>query len=205
MYKIFRTRKIKPFPCIWNGISQTSPLTKKIHGAAVTKQWNYFDRNGFYTGIDFQQEWDKTEKAIKNRILTDNRYLPYIYNRQLQTGRKMVNLSEKISRLDLPKFKIEQLWILCKNIQTAWLEFDRINVTPWLVGGDALQAELKTQAEQWGVSEKEFLVLATATQATFSSIEELKIFRIAIKIKNQKDLGSYGPRITKSIQGLVRS
>lgn len=180
-YKLLRSRKLDLFPSIWNGLSQTGPTTKSIHGGYMTHYWQYQkDRN--CKTFHLQSEWKKMSDYFLEKILRDGEYIPRVYKEQKEKGLQLVAFSEEILRRDLSSFSLNDLLSLYRNIQERWTKFDQYNVAPWYVGGDLLNQHLKDVAKTKGLNDDEINILLTLPELSFSSEEELGLAKIVCAI-----------------------
>ena len=65
-YKILRARPLKQIPCLWNGLSHTSPETKNIHGNCLANEWNYYNGGNMNSAV-IENEWNDFGNFIKNK------------------------------------------------------------------------------------------------------------------------------------------
>ena len=199
-YKVLRVRVFKyNIPCIWNGISQTSKETKKIHGAAQKDQWNLFE-NGRMTSASVQKNWAKVGNFLKDRLFNDPSYLSLIHQQHIELGKQAVDFSRDVLNKKLDSLPLEELVKLYEELQKHWLDFDEVNVPPWFIGGDYFQAELREKLSK--LSDEEFTILITPAERSFSADEELEILELVLKVAKGEDISS--SVITKGIEELIK-
>lgn len=195
-YKIMRNRKLIPIPAFWNGKSQSSKMTEEVHGLALRNWWQYVDRNN-YASFYLEEEWANIEKHIGERIIKDKKYTPAVYALQKARGKFLVATSKKIHKHKLADFGLERLLAEYENLEASWINFDHVNVPPWLFGGEYLQKYLRKQLESLGVTEEEVGILLMPSKLSFSAEEELEILKVALKMAT-------GERTEKAINALVK-
>ncbi|MEI6587459.1 MAG: PEP-utilizing enzyme [Candidatus Moraniibacteriota bacterium] len=184
-YKVMRSRKVLPFPVDWNGKSQVSSGVKKIHQIPTINLWYYFD-GGNVAGFYLEKEWNSIEKSVSNRMVEDEEYVPLVYELQKQKGKFLVSLSQKIQKLKLHNFNLIQLMAEYEKLENAWIDFDHVNVTPWFVGGDSFQAQLKDKLKALNISENEVDALLIPNKLSFSAEEGLGILKIALNLTRKE-------------------
>jgi len=186
-YIIPRYRKALPVPCLWNGINQSHPDAKKIHGAMLKQQWNS-NKDGKFYAINVKKDWDRVGLFIKDRLVNEEDYLKNTYKKQLELGEELVNFSNEILKTDLNKKETKELLELYGELQEKWLVFDRTNVPAWFMGGDFFQEHIQNEIKKiaTSISDEEFTKLITTPEPSFSALEELGIFKILKEIKEKK-------------------
>jgi phosphohistidine swiveling domain-containing protein len=185
-YLITRTRKFHPLPGLWNGITQTGKITKKIHGTGLNTVWLYA-KNGEYIYLNNKHEFSKTGNFIKQRIIDDKNYLADIYQRQFQAGKKLAAHARKLRRRDLKKLSLNKLFALYSAVREGWIKHDILNVPPWHIGGDYFYQHLNDRLKNdHMISKEEITVLFTPNELSFSAREELAMLELALEVKNHQ-------------------
>ena len=179
-YHIPRIRKMMMVPCVWNAESQTSPNQKKLHGIASVPYYEYHN-NGSICTIRFTEDWDRVGETIQEKIYSDGKYLPRIYEEQLEKGKELVKLSNKIIGKNLGEESVATLLKMHKELHDAWIAFDELNVPPWFFAGDQFQKRLHEETKKAAASttDEEFTALVTSPTLSFSTEEELGILEAA--------------------------
>lgn len=143
--------------------------------------WN----RGEFTQIQVEKDWQELGRFLLDRFLNEEAFVKNTYARQHAAGKELELFSRKVREANLSRTPLEGLVDLYSQLQEGWLVYDQTNVLPWFVGGDFLyehvREQLKTRFPE--LNEKEFLLLASPTQKSFSAEEELKLLKLALEAK----------------------
>jgi phosphohistidine swiveling domain-containing protein len=183
-YQITRTRKIHPVPAVWNGISHTSEQVKNNHGIALESDWTICLK-GDFTAVHQSDDWNRVATFLCDRMVEDPIYLATQYDKQRVAGQSLVKLSRKLIAQSFNDLSISELINHYKEIQSGWLEFDQLNVFPWLIGGPHYQSHLSEALLSSGatIPDEDFETLITNPKLSFSAEEELKLLNLALKLQ----------------------
>lgn len=177
---------IQPFPSYWNVISESGKLTKKLHGVNFKSVYLLY-RDGYYLLSHRADEFEKLSIFVSNRLLKNNLYLKNIYKLHINECKNSLKYIKKLKNYNLSKLALNDLLSQIKNLQKHWVKLDEINVLPWFVGGDGYQKLVFDKlALYYNLSQEEFDKLVLSPEKSFSADEELEIYRLALKIKNNE-------------------
>jgi len=185
IYIIPRDRQATLAPNYWNGISQSSPLTKQIHGVTFSKVYSLYTYDAVHpVMLMFYQKkaWQRASDFVSQKLYHNRKY----YNSvalQMSKAEKNINLFLKhISSQTLAHFSLTQIIKTACHIRDLWLAYDIPNVPTWYWGGDKFK-ELLYQNLQ--LPEKDFLLLTTPLTKTYASQLERDLLAKTIKTNSQ--------------------
>jgi len=186
-YKVMRRRKALPFPCIWNGLSQTDDRTRELHGDAQDLMY-YFFSEGMIADAHPKSSWDRISDTIVKRIMGDKGYLDSVYKKNLEYGKKLVLESNEVLKRDLSHLDIHQLLEEYDSLKKAWILFDQTNDPPWFIAGDSFHAIVrKTIMENHPeLKDPDFLALTTPSAPSQVMREELDVLGLVAEVKRDR-------------------
>ncbi len=165
-----RERKYVLTPCYWNLISQTSPITAKIHGITSPVVWGIYS-HGFMKQVYLQSDWEKVCEFISDR-LSDPNYLTSLQKLLAVAEEKALSLVSANKWSDLKKLSVSDLLSRATLVQKCWLEYDQINVPAWLWGADLFREKVRRSL---GISEEDIALLTQPDQKTYVTSMELEV------------------------------
>ncbi|MBN1162690.1 hypothetical protein JXA34_03025 [Patescibacteria group bacterium] len=181
-YRMLRARKLKLVSCMWNYTSRTHPVTEELHGTRLPQAWTLFEPNGDLTSFVVENEWKLMEEHFKKLYIEDPLYLPKIYNTQLEQGRKLMSISEKIMEEPLGEYTINKLINRYRKIKDNWEKYNSFNSIPWLVGGDSLGKHLLEESMRFDMEPEEYRVMSMNPEKSFSLDEEYQVVKLCLDI-----------------------
>jgi len=186
-YKIMRRRRDPPVPSIWNGMSQTSDSNREIHGDTQDVIYHFYE-NGNADALHLESSFQRVGSTIAKRIIGDKDYINKIYAKNIEFGKELASVSNRVLKMDLSRLGVKQLLAEYISLREAWLLFDHINVLPWFVAGDIFNEGVRKviMENHPDMEDSDFLTLTTP--ATLSQVmnEELDVLRLVFEAKQDK-------------------
>lgn len=174
-----RNREMLITPASWNLITQTSPITKSIHGDVLQIERNILNNTRLNTVI-LQDDWDRVGNHIAEKLFTNENYFTNVSSQQDKAIQHIHDFLGEIKTYTISTFTTSQLLDLVTAIQERWLEYDMINVPPWFIGGDTFKNRVQ---EYLSIPEQDFLFLTTPEQKTFVSQLEQELLDVIYNFK----------------------
>ncbi len=197
-YKVTRARRLLPVPASWNGLAQTSPALDSIHGTHLSEYWQ-FNKDGMYTAVYREEEWDRCAKIVAEKLIHDDSYLSGLLIRQNEQGEKLVSLSHATDMAVDSMEDVEKLYVLYKQLREEWIIYDMLSVYPWYLGAEGLNAYVQDLLIQLGLTADEITALSIPEALTFSTEEELTVTSLALRQLQ----GAPEEEVGRDISGLV--
>lgn len=195
-YIIPRAREFDMNPETWNGLSDTSKRTSKLHGKTMPYMWFIIIKRMCYC-VYPSKEWKEAEQYILQRFIKQPGYIKEI----LKLHKAYGNAAQNLARSLLKNYQVLDEAAMLKSlvqIRKAWVDFDEVNVFPWLMGGESIKEYLsKELAEKYKLSTEEIELLCSADDLSLAAKEEVKTYQIAAR-------SSQGESLKKELNYLSR-
>ncbi|MEY2664684.1 MAG: hypothetical protein RIT04_492 [Candidatus Parcubacteria bacterium] len=195
-YKVVRSRKLYPFPGVWNYESETQDATEKLHGKRINTVWTVW-KDGMFTAVYDQDEWDTVGMFIAKRMREDAAYLKTIYAQQKKVGEAAIATTREIIGYDFNKKSEKELIELYGKLKSVWIGYDHINTPPWFIGGDYYQVSvLDILKDAYHLSPEEIEKIITPPAPSFSHEEEVLLYKAARTAKEGGDIQSAAKQLS---------
>lgn len=204
-YHTLRKRDVDPIPVLWNTYSQVSAVNEEMHGCKITNSWLTF-RGGQFQNFYLAEEWNEVSNYLSQRLLTDDGYLPHLYNLQKAAAEKIEAYITGVRHQDLKGKSNDELLALYGEAQECWIQYDQPNVYPWFVGGDMFQQRVRERMVTLApnLTDDEFTILVTPPHLSFSGVEELELAKVAQLVRaNQLDIANLPEEVLALLDGIV--
>lgn len=160
-----RDRELMLTPLYWNTLSQTSKISKDFFGVSQGTIYSYL-KEGRDIQIHLQANWQKAGKLIADNYFKHQSFFSNLEVVLLQKAKSADIFLKRLRRVNFQALSPEALASLAADIQTAWLDYDEINVPAWFWVADEFSARLQ---KLLSVSPDEYLVLSTPDVNTYAS------------------------------------
>jgi phosphohistidine swiveling domain-containing protein len=172
-YKISRGRKAMPNPCYWNPVTQTSREVKKIYGASLIEEINFYT-DGSMVQAALEKDWDQCSGFISRKMVEDKLYFDHLVKLTDKRKKEIEYFLSKIRKVDLSRLKSDQLIVLTKKIYKLWADYDLASVLAWFVAGDEYKDRIHDILK---ISEVDLSILTLPDKKTNASQMEFDLLR----------------------------